>query len=124
MEAKEGRRQPLLLNSSSIIQFAPLLTSLRAACQSSLQLACLRLSGVTWAAQPLTLLSRGLSPDAPASQHTHTAHTHRDTDTDTDTHTQTHTHSLSYMPLSTSLWLAEPPGAASSISGCPEAYWA
>lgn len=47
------------------------------ACQSSLQLACLRLPGVTWAAQPLTLLSRSLSPDAPtpSPQYTHT-HTH------------------------------------------------
>lgn len=62
----EGRQEAAtaaehLLNYSDCPLYpAPLPT----ACQSSLQLPYLRLRRVTWAAQPLTLQSRSLSPDA------------------------------------------------------------
>lgn len=100
-----------MLNSSSIIQIAPPQHThsapLPAACQSSLQLASLRLPGVTWAAQSLTLQSRSFSPEDPARRHSLA-------------------HSLAHslircLPLSTSPWPTEPPGAISSMSDCPEA---
>ena len=87
-----------LLNYSD----CPSICTLPAASQPSLQLACLRLPGVTWAAQPLTLPSRSLSPDAPPPP--------------PPVHTHTHTHTHCYLPLSTPPRPIKPPGAASSTS--------
>lgn len=53
---KEGRRQRLLLNRSSIIQIETPPHPSRA-CQSALQLAYLRLLVITWLTQPFTSLN-------------------------------------------------------------------
>lgn len=58
---KEGRRQRLLLNRSSIIQIETPPHPSRA-CQSALQLAYLRLLTITWLTQPLRLLSPSITP--------------------------------------------------------------
>ena len=89
-----------LLNYSD----CPSICTLPAASQPSLQLTCLRLPGVTWAAQPLTLPSRSLSPDVPPPPPAPSTHTH------------THTHTHCYLPLSTPPRPIKPPGAASSTS--------
>lgn len=64
MAIKEGRRQRLLLNRSSIIQIETPPHPSRA-CQSALQLAYLRLLVITWLTQPLPLLSPSITPPPP-----------------------------------------------------------
>lgn len=64
MVIKEGRRQRLLLNRSSIIQIETPPHPSRA-CQSALQLAYLRLLAITWLTQPLPLLSPSITPPHP-----------------------------------------------------------